>query len=348
MCDKKLVLGAVLFSLTLIVTLVRSAAAAPSEAARVDLSADQLSFAAGERVVVRVAITNPGSHPIKVLKWYTPVDDVEEPLFTVLRNGVPVEFVGPHYKRPAPTGSDYVVLTGGESLVREVDLGAYYNLSTTGTYTVSYQVQSWNLFSERGSAAKLAASLQSGEVVLFAEGRPSGPPALTGGATFNKCNASQEGELHSARAGASSYADAALAYLKSGVQGPRYTTWFGAVSTANYSAVRNNFTQISTAMSSAAVQFDCGCKKPYFAYVYANQPYNIFLCKAFWTAPMTGADSKAGTLVHEMSHFTVVAGTEDWVYGQAGAKNLATTDPAKAISNADNHEYFAENVAALP
>ena len=90
MGDKKQVLRAVLFSLTLILGLGRAADAAPTEAARVDLSADQLSFAAGERVVVRVAITNPGSHPIKVLKWYTPVDDVEEPLFTVLRNGVPV------------------------------------------------------------------------------------------------------------------------------------------------------------------------------------------------------------------------------------------------------------------
>ncbi len=58
---------------------------------------------------------------------------------------------------------------------------------------------------------------------------------------------------------------------------------------------------------------------------------------------MTGTDSKAGTLVHEMSHFNVVASTDDVVYGQTGAKNLAFSNPEDAIRNADSHEYFAEN-----
>ena len=89
--------------------------------------------------------------------------------------------------------------------------------------------------------------------------------------------------------------------------------------------------------------FDCGCKQKYYAYVYPNQPYNIYVCSVFWQAPMTGTDSKAGTLIHEMSHFTVVAGTDDYVYGQTGAKNLAITNPDNAVINADNHEYFAEN-----
>ncbi|MEO8196116.1 MAG: M35 family metallo-endopeptidase [Thermoanaerobaculia bacterium] len=31
----------------------------------------------------------------------------------------------------------------------------------------------------------------------------------------------------------------------------------------------------------------------------------------------TGTDSKAGTLVHEMSHFNVVASTDDHAYGTA-------------------------------
>jgi len=44
-----------------------------------------------------------------------------------------------------------------------------------------------------------------------------------------------------------------------------------------------------------------------------------------------------------MSHFNVTAGTDDHVYGQAAAKNLAISDPASAIDNADSHEYFAEN-----
>jgi peptidyl-Lys metalloendopeptidase len=85
-----------------------------------------------------------------------------------------------------------------------------------------------------------------------------------------------------------------------------------------------------------------------YAYVYANDPYKIYLCGAFWRAPMRGTDSKGGTLVHEMSHFTVVAGTSDWAYGQSAARNLADSNPKRAIDNADSHEYFAENSPSLP
>ena len=71
-------------------------------------------------------------------------------------------------------------------------------------------------------------------------------------------------------------------------------------------------------------------------------PYRVHLCNAFWNAPSLGIDSKAGTLVHETSHFTVVAGTQDYAYGTTAAKNLAISNPDRAVMNADNHEYFAE------
>ena len=74
----------------------------------------------------------------------------------------------------------------------------------------------------------------------------------------------------------------------------------------------------------------------------------IYLCKVFWLAPLTGTDLQAGTLIHEMSHFNVVASTDDYVYGQAGARDLAITTPDNAVKNADNHEYFAENNPSLP
>jgi len=90
----------------------------------------------------------------------------------------------------------------------------------------------------------------------------------------------------------------------------------------------------------------------------------INLCPVFWTAPTTGTDSKvcvdwsssfitefsseckAGTLIHEASHFAANGRTFDYAYGQAAARALARTDPFKAIFNADSHEYFAENSPA--
>lgn len=82
-----------------------------------------------------------------------------------------------------------------------------------------------------------------------------------------------------------------------------------------------------------------------FAYVYPDDAdHKIYLDKAFASAPKTGQDSQAGTLAHEMSHFDDIGATDDHVYGPANAKQLAQTDPAKALGNADNFEYYLEGV----
>jgi len=75
---------------------------------------------------------------------------------------------------------------------------------------------------------------------------------------------------------------------------------------------------------------------------------SVYLCGAFWNAPETGTDSKAGTLIHETSHFTENGGTQDYAYGQTNCKSLATSSPDEAIFNADSHEYFTENNPFLP
>jgi len=315
--------------------------AAPKNALSVSISADKTSFAASDSVLVNVTISNPGKNSVKVLKWFTPADDVEEALFKVNRDGAKVEYVGAHYKRPAPTGNDYVNLKPGESFTRIVDLGLYYDLTSTGIYALEYDTD--------------ITGLASNKLQLAVEGRAGAPladvviQAVSGLSSFTKCTATQQTDLITARNDSSTYASNALSYLNSHNSGTtRYTTWFGIFDTTRYNTVISHFTALSNAMSTASMTFDCGCKKSYYAYVYANQPYIIHLCKAFWTAPATGTDSKAGTLIHETSHFTVVASTDDWAYGQTNAKNLAISDPVKAIDNADSHEYFAENTPSLP
>lgn len=79
-----------------------------------------------------------------------------------------------------------------------------------------------------------------------------------------------------------------------------------------------------------------------FAYVYPNDDQKVYLDKAFWKAPAKGTDSKAGVLSHEMSHFNSVGATKDHVYGAANSKALAKADPDKALTNADNFEYYSE------
>jgi peptidyl-Lys metalloendopeptidase len=326
-----------------------SISAMAKSGAVVTLSVDKTSFAENERVAVNVTISNPAKGAIRVLKWYTPFEDVEEPLFEITRDGVPVEYIGAHYKRPQPQENDFIILKSGESFTRTVDLADYYDLSVSGAYVVSYDVKSLQLYANGRSATDSVDSLKSNDLRLFVEGRAvkapptEAPQAVSGASSYTKCTTSQQSLVATARNDAAIYASDALNYLIAGATGPRYVTWFGVYNSTRYNTVKGNFTNIKNAMDTASMNFNCGCKKRYYAYVYPNQPYNIYLCSIFWQAPATGTDSKAGTLIHETSHFTVVAGTDDWVYGQSGAKNLAISDPNKAIDNADSHEYFAEN-----
>jgi hypothetical protein len=51
---------------------------------------------------------------------------------------------------------------------------------------------------------------------------------------------------------------------------------------------------------------------------------------------------QAGTIVHELTHFTVNGGTWDWAYGVVACRTLAIATRHLAVNNADPFEYFAE------
>jgi len=349
MKNSKFRLNALVLSLLAALLFVSAAGAAQKDGPSVSLSLSHGEFDASQDVRVTVTISNPHKHTVRILKWFTPAEGLlEEPLFAVTREGQTVAYTGAHYKRPGVTGKDYISLKAGESRTSVVNLGDYYDLSASGTYEIVFAVTSFNLFDEKGNAFAFSDVLSSEKVSAKVEGRASKkptppPPPPPGGNAFNACSTDQQSQLVSARNQAKVYAADSEKYLNRRNPGPRYTTWFGVFSSSRYNIVGSNFTAISDAMDNAGVTFDCKCKQKYYAYVYSNDPYKIYLCQAFWTAPLSGTDSKAGTLIHEMSHFDVVAGTSDWAYGQTAAMNLAISDPDRAVTNADSHEYFAEN-----
>jgi peptidyl-Lys metalloendopeptidase len=364
---KNRLLFTVVFPILIALLAASGVGAAPKDGPVVGLSVTQGKFASSEEVLVTVTIFNPTKDTVKVLRWFTPGDQTAERLFEVTRNGEPVAYTGPVYKRVPATDKDYISLEAGASLVSTVNLGAFYDLSQDGQYEVKFAAAAFNLFNENANAFQSKDVLVSEKISVDVEGReakgtptppppppggkstPTPPPSGGGGNSFNACTTTRQSELVSARNQSKSYASNAENYLLANNQGSRYTTWFGVFSSTRYTTVRSHFTAISNAMDNASVRFDCTCTQTYvYAYVYPNQPYNIYLCGAFWPAPPTGTDSKAGTLIHEMSHFNVVAGTGDFAYGQTAARNLAITNPNNAVQNADNHEYFAENTPPLP
>jgi peptidyl-Lys metalloendopeptidase len=318
----------------------------------VRLAVAQPVLAGDVDVTVELSITNTTRHPVRVLRWQLPSEDDEGALFRILHeDGSQARYTGALVKRARPDASDFVRIEAGATLRYTVELTASDELSRNGRYTIEYVGRDG-----QGASATLATTQA---LYLWLEGRsamtasaaaaaraPSAAP-LAKSLAYAKCSATQQSQIATAVTNATAYATNASAYLGANKPGPRYTTWFGAYNAGRYSTVASHFTAITAAFNTANLVVDCSCrKKTTYAYVFANQPYKIYVCGAFWSAPVTGTDSKAGTLVHEMSHFTVVAGTDDWAYGQPAAKSLAISNPAQAIDNADSHEYFAENTPA--
>ncbi len=334
----------------------------------VSVTPERQNLAKSDKVVVNVTVTNGTAATQYLLKWQTPFGAIEAPLFEVMRDGLPARYLGVQVKRPAPAALDYIALKPGASRSIRIELSALYDMGITGAYSVRWRAGATQLFSRPGvartgnqgarneatAAGRATALPDPASASVWIDGRlprgalDAGIPVPEGaGLSFSRCSNAQQETIAGAVQAAQSMAQDADVYLQRKDLGRRYTGWFGAVDAARSTTVVRHFQAIKEAFAGKPVTVDCGCNESYYAYVYPNQPYKIYVCKAFWSAPLTGTDSKGGTLVHEMSHFTVVAGTDDLAYGQSAAGQLAATDPDKAIMNADSHEYFGENTPAL-
>jgi peptidyl-Lys metalloendopeptidase len=297
---------------------------------RFELAVEKADFKTTEDVFARFTVHNDGDRGRPVYLWDTPLQEVENDLFLVTRDGERVAYLGYIAKRGVPTDEDYLHLKPGKSASVVVELSSLYDLSQPGLYTVQYR--------GLGESNEVSFRLTGEPRKVAAQPAPA-PEAAT---VYRSCSAGQQADLEQALPAAQNYASEANSSLN-GPAGARYTTWFGSYTPSRHDTIQNHFQSISSALDNQTITFDCKCKKKYYAYVYPNRPYEIFLCRVFWTAPMTGTDSKAGTIIHETSHFNVVAGTNDWAYGQSACRNLAITDPDRAVDNADSHEYYAEN-----
>ncbi|WP_075792920.1 M35 family metallo-endopeptidase [Massilia putida] len=322
----------------------------------VDVTPARQNLTRSDDVVVTVTLRNTSHATLYVPTWQTPFAGVQAPLFDVTRDGLPVTYLGIRAKRAAPTPgapdrADVIALGPGAARSARVELSALYRMDITGAYSVRYRADHLQVVGRPDSARPQGLAEAPQPAAVWIAGRlPRGMPEPSpearpagGGLAYAHCsNAQQESIAGAVQAGLAMAQDAD-AYLQGQALATRYTGWFGPVDNARATTVARHFAALREAFATRPITVDCACTRSWYAYVYPNEPYTIHVCKAFWTAPLTGTDSKGGTLLHEMSHFTVVAGTDDWVYGQAAAAALAGSDPDRAIDNADSHEYFGEN-----
>ncbi|MFO0611988.1 MAG: M35 family metallopeptidase [Polyangiaceae bacterium] len=129
----------------------------------------------------------------------------------------------------------------------------------------------------------------------------------------------------------------------------RFRRWFGDDSEATRATVLENLAHMDDKIGRS--DFEIGPKRGNkVAHVYPLEN-TIYLDEAFWTEPMrsdpSDPDSKfntqSGSVVHESSHFTEGAHTDDNRYGVEDCKELAQKSPELAQKNADSYQYFTED-----
>ncbi|KAF8593650.1 zincin [Ceratobasidium sp. AG-I] len=169
--------------------------------------------------------------------------------------------------------------------------------------------------------------------------------------TFKKCTAQRKKILYDAATAADDLAESTYQYMVSNPDSTRRYTepaqWFGTWDQLRFNSVQDHYRSIRH--NPPTYEFDCSCTDPgIYAYVIIPDHFKqVYLCGAFWNAPLKGTDSQAGTIVHESTHFPQFGGTDDHAYGKSDCRSLASRDPESAVMNADSHEYFAENNPAL-
>ncbi|MER6168021.1 M35 family metallo-endopeptidase [Streptomyces violaceorubidus] len=346
---------------------------------RIYLRTEQPTYRLGQPVLITFQLINVSERDYRLLADNTPFESDEVfQYFVVRREGELVHYDGRFVKRGEPVESSYRPVAAGETVTVTDDLTTAYPIDTAGTYTVSLDVEvadavvtGGDTFQARSRGAHEGFRLEAISVtfdVVEEEGEPRmtvgekarrgvegprpgpaalaeaklvpGVPVLIGGTAAEKTAARQAHE------NAGVFAERSMLQLL-WVAGAntQYVQWFGTHDATRYATVRQHYTDISAVIAGQTVTYDLtgtGCRPGWYAYTYRNTR-KVWFCSGFWSAPVTGTDSKFGTVVHELSH--AVCSTDDLVYGESGAHTLASTNPANAIHNADNHEYFAEQLS---
>ncbi|CAE6500665.1 unnamed protein product [Rhizoctonia solani] len=320
-----------------------------------------------DSLIVKASLKNTGDVTLKLLndprsvlsKANTNTFSISSASGTPKFTGLRVKYV-PSQAAKSSNSSAFTTLAPGQTIEIDHNLAGTYNFTRCGEGAYNFStLNTFNYIDESGELKTIEASIKSHQLKVAGKLATTNRYTVTASVTrralsFTGCSADQQSQIKEAATASDAMVSNANSYLSGLASGkPRYTTWFGTFDKSRYNSLASHFKNIGTDASS--MNYDCSDCLTHpsmdypntYAYVDPNVPTKIYLCGAFWRAPTTGTDSKAGTIVHENSHFVANGAVEDHVYGQGDAQALAKSNPAQAIMNADSHEYFAENTPTL-
>ena len=104
----------------------------------------QLSLDTNNGFHAHLQMTNNAATSVSSSPYDVPQSPLDGLLFRVKRNGIPLAYLGPMAKRPAPSQADFITWAPGETKNYGLELSKLFDVSEGGTYTVSFRSRTYH------------------------------------------------------------------------------------------------------------------------------------------------------------------------------------------------------------
>lgn len=175
-------------------------------------------------------------------------------------------------------------------------------------------------------------------------------------AEFVRCSPNERASIDTAVSDAFDALSAATVQIAS--SNGAYQQWFGIWDPVRAKKVRTTIAALKNHIRTSKITYFCAqtgeqnCDPGTYANVFPSDPSTIYLCPAYFELPTLSesdflevfeSGTQAGTIIHEMSHYNVVGGTDDNCYNRGVCTDYARRLPNRAVQNADSYQYFSED-----
>jgi peptidyl-Lys metalloendopeptidase len=326
----------------------------------------------GDAIDVTIRLKNTSDKPIKILTWGTPLEGLQSN-FLVIRKGhasynPKVPYIGILAKRGNPTEENFIIIPVDGSKEVTIDILEGYDISSFGDYRI--KAEFYITFDKNGvldimkcSTAYNKINFQHAKKNLSAffwdDFQQKKEELYTHTIKFD-LNIIEFEDREITSVGKKENLKALTASLQRCIKKviqhlqlfstPEYIKWFGTFSEKKWSRVFFVCVDIYHLLTNFQISikeygFNCNdhTNNPKIAYVFPKEQ-TIYICEKFWELPECGRESKLGVLYHELSH---LAGNTDDInaaFNESLCRRLATLRPVDAVENANNYQYFIEDI----
>lgn len=332
----------------------------------------QKEYSSTESAPITVRLKNNSKKPIRLLVWNTPFDGLNSDFLDIRPakfNAKRIPYQGILVKRGNPKEDNYLNISPDGSTEVPINIFDGYSIPREGEYTIRV---SFFLSYHQNNSEEIILCKSDKHVINFANTTIKKSGSFN--ANFKRVKKDlfkddidlnkdifeintdeiyedlKEKNIRDIIKKSLECIKKALEHLSSKISSPTYIEWFGTFAPYRWQEVYFSCLDMYIYLTNCTVKVidygDCcdeGTKNEKVAYVFVGKP-EIYLCKSFWDLEDCGRDSKLGVFLHELSH--VAANTHDIgnVINEKLALLLAKDFPQKATWNANNYEFFFEDI----